>query len=145
MFLLLLSTVAVVVARRGRRRRRRSRDYNNDYNLFTLASEKNRVARSTHGGRISSTGESECRRNDFLCNFSHAGFDVGRVVFFPFSFEMGGGENVGVVFLMEMRMGFCLERRGREGEDELVCGFSFSFSFLFFAFGWDFGSPFPLP
>lgn len=26
-------------------------------------------------------------------------------------------------------MGFCLKRRGREGEDELVCGFSF-FSLL---------------
>lgn len=27
-------------------------------------------------------------------------------------------------------MGFCLERRGREGEDQLVCGFSFFFSLL---------------
>lgn len=44
--------------------------------------------------------ESGCRRNDiFLCNFSYAGFDVGRLFFFLyFSFELGGGENVGVVF-----------------------------------------------
>lgn len=39
-----------------------------------------------------------------MCNFSYAGFDVGRLfvcLFFfkkNFSFEMGGGENVGVVF-----------------------------------------------
>lgn len=42
MLLLLLSTVAVVVTRRrrrrGGRRRHRSRDYNDDYNLFTLVS-----------------------------------------------------------------------------------------------------------
>lgn len=30
--------------------------------------------------------ESGCRRNDFLCNFSHAGFDVGRLFVFLFVF-----------------------------------------------------------
>lgn len=42
---------------------------------------------------------------------------------------MCGGEDVGVVSDGDEDGAFCLERRGREGEDELVCGFSF-FSLL---------------
>lgn len=37
----------------------------------------------------------------FCAIFSYAGFDVGRLFLFYFlffSFEMGGGQNVGVVF-----------------------------------------------
>lgn len=45
-------------------------------------------------------GELGCRKNDFRAIFSYAGFDVGSFFFFffYFSFEMGGGENVDVVF-----------------------------------------------
>lgn len=69
---------------------------------------------SIHGGRIPSMGESGCRRNDFLCNFSHAGFDVGRWGFF----FVCGGEDVNVVFDGD-EDGFLF---GREG-CRLICGF----------------------
>lgn len=80
MLLLLLSTVAVVVARRGRRHR--SRDYNNDYNLFTLASGRiERRARHMAGEFLQ--WENRGVEEMISVHFSYAGFDVGGLFFFP--------------------------------------------------------------
>lgn len=84
-------------------------------------------------------GESGCRRNDiFLCNFSYAGSDVGRLFFFVFlyfSFEMGGGENVGVVFDGDDDGFLFGEERCR-----LICGF-----FLLLIVGGILAPPSPFP
>lgn len=83
MFLLLLSTVAIVVARR-RRRRRCSRDYNNDYNLFTLASGRIERRARYMVGEFLQWENRGVEEMIFLCNFSYAGFDVGGLFFPPF-------------------------------------------------------------
>lgn len=119
-----------MVARRRRRRCRRD----DDYNLFTLASGRIERRARYMVGEFLQWENRGVEEMIFCAIFSYAGFDVGRLLFFffffyYFSFEMGGGENVGVVLDEDKDGAFCLERRGREGEDGVVCGFSFYFRF----------------